>query len=310
MGIGTSMKRWFKTASIVFVGLLGVEASATDVAILRNGFAIRHESRAPLGATTRLFLTPDGSSFVDVPTAEIVEIDKNVGPAPGTETTAPPAVAPPGISTPLPTASPAPAAQRVAAPAPASVSVQTPAASVDLSQTVNAAGERYRLDPDFINSVIRAESGFKVHAVSPKGAQGLMQLMPQTASKLGVPNAFDPQANVDGGTRYLRELLEKYNFDLIKALAAYNAGPQRVDQYHGVPPYRETRHYVASIVRDFNRKKLAQQKAAAAAAKPQTAQPNQTQKKSNRASARAPKSGAQTAEKRPPAASGNGIAAP
>jgi len=84
-----------------------------------------------------------------------------------------------------------------------------------------------------------------------------MQLMPQTASELGVHNAFDPQANVEGGARYLRELLERYDFDLIKALAAYNAGPQRVEQYGGVPPYHETKAYVARIVRDFNKKKLA-----------------------------------------------------
>jgi soluble lytic murein transglycosylase-like protein len=113
-----------------------------------------------------------------------------------------------------------------------------------------------------VNSVIRAESGFNVRAVSPKGAQGLMQLMPRTSSQLGVQNAFDPQANVEGGTRYLRELLERYNFDLIKALAAYNAGPQRVEQYGGVPPYYETKAYVARIVRDFNRKKLAANNAA------------------------------------------------
>ena len=80
-------------------------------------------------------------------------------------------------------------------------------------------------------------------------------------------NAFDPRANVEGGTRYLSELLERYNFDVIKALAAYNAGPQRVQQYGGVPPYYETRTYVARIVRDYNRKKIAEQKAAAAAAK-------------------------------------------
>jgi len=110
--------------------------------------------------------------------------------------------------------------------------------------------------------VIKAESGFNAHAVSPKGAQGLMQLMPGTASQLGVPNAFDPQANVEGGTKYLRELLERYNFDLVKALAAYNAGPQRVEQFGGVPPYYETRAYVARIVKDFNRKKAAQEKAA------------------------------------------------
>jgi len=89
-----------------------------------------------------------------------------------------------------------------------------------------------------------------------------MQLMPQTASRLGVADAFDPGANVEGGTRYLRELLQRYNFDLIKALAAYNAGPQRVDHYHGVPPYYETQAYVARVVRDFNSKKLAERKAA------------------------------------------------
>jgi soluble lytic murein transglycosylase-like protein len=92
-----------------------------------------------------------------------------------------------------------------------------------------------------------------------------MQLMPGTASQLGVPNVFDPRANVEGGTKYLRELLERYNFDLVKALAAYNAGPQRVEQFGGVPPYYETRVYVARVVRDFNKKKVAQQKAEASA---------------------------------------------
>jgi soluble lytic murein transglycosylase-like protein len=90
-----------------------------------------------------------------------------------------------------------------------------------------------------------------------------MQLMPQTASQLGVSNAFDPRSNVEGGTRYLSELLQRYNFDLIKALAAYNAGPQRVEQYRGVPPYFETHAYVAKIVREFNRKKIAERTVAA-----------------------------------------------
>ena len=135
---------------------------------------------------------------------------------------------------------------------------------LNLDEVVNSASGRYRLDPDLVNSVIKAESGFNVRAVSPKGAQGLMQLMPGTASQLGVPNAFDPQANVEGGTKYLRELLERYNFDLVKALAAYNAGPQRVEQFGGVPPYYETRAYVARVVRDFNKKKAASRKPAAA----------------------------------------------
>ena len=128
-----------------------------------------------------------------------------------------------------------------------------------------------------MNSVIKAESGFNVQAVSPKGARGLMQLMPGTASQLGVPNAFDPQANVEGGTKYLRELLERYNFDLVKALAAYNAGPQRVEQFGGVPPYYETRAYVARIVKDFNKKKAAQQKAAASSTTKNTTSKNEAQ---------------------------------
>ena len=91
---------------------------------------------------------------------------------------------------------------------------------------MNFASAAYHLDPDLVNSVIHAESGFNAHAISPKGARGLMQLMPGTGNKLGVNDAFDPQANVTGGSRYLRELLERYNFDLVKALAAYNAGPR------------------------------------------------------------------------------------
>jgi hypothetical protein len=140
-----------------------------------------------------------------------------------------------------------------------------PRSSSELGDVVATASQRHHLDPDLIRSVIHTESGFNVRAVSPKGAQGLMQLMPQTASLLGVHNAFDAAANVDGGTRYLRMLLERYNFDLIKALAAYNAGPQRVAEYRGVPPFYETRAYVARIIRDFNQKKLAEQKTAAAA---------------------------------------------
>jgi len=90
-----------------------------------------------------------------------------------------------------------------------------------------------------------------------------MQLMPQTASTLGVKNSFDPEENVDGGVRYLRDLLVKYNGNAAKALAAYNAGPHRVQQYGGVPPYRETHAYVARVINDYNRKKTAQAKQAA-----------------------------------------------
>jgi len=134
-----------------------------------------------------------------------------------------------------------------------------------VNDAVNAASEKHQIYPDLITSVIHAESGFNPHAVSPQGARGLMQLMPQTAGKLGVNNPFDPASNVDGGTRYLRQLLMFYNDDMAKALAAYNAGPARVAQYHGVPPYHETHLYVARVITDFNRKKLAEMKQAKAA---------------------------------------------
>lgn len=257
-------------------------ASATEVAILRNGFTIRHEKRMLVGNTTRLFLSAtDETSFVDVPTAEIDRIEPDLSP--------PPEPAPPPSATPQ--------AGVIAAPvAPAAAASLAPAhSSINVADAVSAASDRYRLDPDLLNSVIRAESGFNPRAVSRKGAQGLMQLMPDTASKLGVPNAFDPEANVDGGTRYLRELLERYNYDLVKALAAYNAGTKRVEQYHGVPPYQETRHYVASIVRDFNRKKLAQQKAARAAQTQASAQANASTKVTGQTKSSAQSPAAKTA---------------
>ena len=133
---------------------------------------------------------------------------------------------------------------------------------MNLEQVIREASRRNRLDPDFVSSVIKAESNFKPHAVSPKGARGLMQLMPATASQLGVADAFDPRANVEAGTAHLSALLDQYHDDPIKALAAYNAGAHRVKQYNGVPPYRETRNYIAKIVRDFNAKKRAQMQVA------------------------------------------------
>ncbi len=130
-----------------------------------------------------------------------------------------------------------------------------------------SASQQTQVDPDLIESVIRYESSGNPRAVSHKGARGLMQLMPKTANELGVADPFDPKANVEGGTRYLRDLLDRYQLDLARALAAYNAGPERVDQYKGVPPYYQTRSYVSDVITDFNRKKTAQRKAAAAEAK-------------------------------------------
>jgi len=255
----------FAVAMIAIIAVATLPCFAGEVAVLKNGFSIRHERREVVGDVTRLYVNADGSSFVDVPTAEIEHF----------EAAAPePASFSPAVGSALPASGARlPASQKIAA------SVGFPARpKTDLSQVVNEASGRYRLDPDLVNSVIKAESAFNVRAVSPKGARGLMQLMPGTASQLGVPNAFDAQANVEGGTKYLRELLERYNFDLVKALAAYNAGPQRVERFGGVPPYYETRVYVAKIVRDFNKKKAAQEKAQAAmkSARPKAASAKNT----------------------------------
>ncbi len=206
-------------AALIF--LASLSASAADVALLRNGFAIRHERREARDTVTRLYLGETPDNYIDVPTADIVRFEELGAPLPPAATSAP---------------------------------------ASGLDSVVSAASKRNNLDPDLVNSLILIESGFDPNAVSPKGARGLMQLMPQTAARMGVQNAMDPAANVEAGTRYLGELLSRYHNDLSKALAAYNAGPDRVEQYHGVPPYPETLAYVARIIRDFNRKKDAQRR--------------------------------------------------
>ncbi|MGH9549566.1 MAG: lytic transglycosylase domain-containing protein [Terriglobales bacterium] len=237
-----------KIGIVLGVLLLALPALGADLAILRNGFSIRHERRETVGPATRLYLGSD-KGYIDIATNQIERFEKDLSPA----------VVPAALSASTPTAA--------TVLVPARMAKAQSLKPQDLNEVINTISGRHHIDPDFISSVIHAESGFNPRAVSPKGAQGLMQLMPGTASKLGVSNAFDPSANVEGGTRYLTELLQRYNFDVIKALAAYNAGPMRVQQYGGVPPYRETQAYVARIVRDYNRKKIAQRKAAAATAK-------------------------------------------
>lgn len=117
---------------------------------------------------------------------------------------------------------------------------------------IERVAQRYDVPAALIKAVVKTESNFQRHAVSSKGAQGLMQLMPGTASDLGVRDAFSPEENLRGGTRYLRAMIDRYG-DWKHALAAYNAGPGRVDQYGGIPPYRETREYVERVLHYYRR---------------------------------------------------------
>jgi soluble lytic murein transglycosylase-like protein len=204
--------------------LLTSTVFAVEVAELRNGFTILHRTRETRDGLVRLYIDDQKKSFVDVPASEVESYSSR----PDSE---------------LPKAA-------------------TPPKST--GQIVSEASEKHGVDSDFIHSVIKQESAGNANAVSRTGARGLMQLMPGTALHLGVNDSFSPEQNVHGGARYLRELLERYNGDAIKALAAYNAGPQAVDRYKGVPPYRETRQYVQRVVREYNRSKQSAERAEAA----------------------------------------------
>jgi Transglycosylase SLT domain len=122
-------------------------------------------------------------------------------------------------------------------------------------ELIRSAAQRYGIDQNLIVSVISVESNFNPKAVSPRNARGLMQLLPKTALRLGVRNIYDPQQNIEAGTHYLRDLLLRYDNNLVLALAAYNAGPQSVQRYGRVPPYRETVNYVRRIQREYTRRK-------------------------------------------------------
>ena len=129
--------------------------------------------------------------------------------------------------------------------------------STNIDELIETFSEKYGIDGDFIKAIIKQESGFNPNATSKKGAMGLMQLMPKTAQSLGVIDAYDPSQNIEGGVKYLKGLLDRFDNNQELALAAYNAGPNAVKKYGGIPPYKETQNYVKAIMATYNKVKEA-----------------------------------------------------
>lgn len=220
--------RWLAFICVAALALAGPAAHAAERITLANGFHLICDHRAvvssPSGSRIRLYMDSGSNNFIEVSASQIT----------ASEPVTMPAAAPSS-----PEQSPAPASKI------------TPA---ELHQLLARAGAAHDLDVDLLASVVREESAGRPRAVSRSGAQGLMQLMPSTAAKLGVTNAFAPGQNIRGGAAYLDTLLHRYHDNLALALAAYNAGPGAVDRWHGIPPYRETQLYVARVIHEFNRR--------------------------------------------------------
>ena len=140
----------------------------------------------------------------------------------------------------------------VTTPLPTSTSTTTMPTQATIQNWIASLAPQYNLDPKLVDAVVNQESGYSPNATSSVGAMGLMQLMPATAAGLGVTNPYDPVQNLKGGMTYLRQLLTRYNNNVSLALAAYNAGPNAVDSYNGIPPYPETQNYVSSIMRSLH----------------------------------------------------------
>lgn len=212
-------------------------ARAAELVTLTNGFVERCNHHAQVDGRTRLYLGAGEDNYIELAPNEIVSFEKVADPNP----TTPEATA---------AATPKAATQR---------NTGVRLSATDLGEILARAGRQHDIDADLLASVVKAESDGNTRAVSRAGAQGLMQLMPSTAAGLGVTNSFAPDQNVQGGSTYLDALLTRYRNNLALALAAYNAGPQAVDRYHGIPPYRETRAYVARVIHEFNRRVLARE---------------------------------------------------
>lgn len=202
-------------------------AFSAERVILANGFNLLCDHHANVDGKVRIFFSAGEENYIDRPPADITGFEA------------------------VPDPPPTPIAQESKADAKLS--------PADLHEMLAEAGRQHNLDTDLLASVVKAESNGNARAVSRAGARGLMQLMPKTAAEEGVNDSFRPDQNVRGGSAYLDELLVRYHDNIALALAAYNAGPAAVDKYHGIPPYHETRVYVARVIHEFNRRVLSRE---------------------------------------------------
>jgi hypothetical protein len=237
---------------MAFLASLAPSARAAENVTLRNGFAVQCHHHAEVDGHVRLYLTAGEDNYIEFAPNEVAGVVPIADPLPQ-----------PGSTPQIPAATPRSTSSNPSAPL-------SPA---DLHEILAKAGTAHNVDEDLLASVVKAESGGNVRAVSRTGARGLMQLMPGTANELGVADSFQPEQNVRGGTAYLDALLTRYHDNMALALAAYNAGPLAVDRYHGIPPYHETQAYVARVIHEFNRRVLAREaqahRALASASSPQ-----------------------------------------
>jgi hypothetical protein len=206
-------------AALFLAPLFLATALRAEYVVLRSGQRLTVTGYQLLGGKYRLQMN---GGFVEIPTEEVVAIEP----------------------------------EEVFTPIVVTVKPGALAQNAQFGQFIQSAATRFHVDADLISSVIAIESNFNPKAVSRKNARGLMQLIPGTANRLGVRNVFDPAENIDAGTRYLGELLHRYDNDLILALAAYNAGPERVQKYGRVPPFPETMSYVKRVKHTYDQQKL------------------------------------------------------
>jgi len=211
----------FALATVAFSLAATAPVHAAERVLLANGFDMRCNHHAQVGPMIRLYMSTGESSYIEIKPAEITGYETVPDPPPSTV-----------------------------------VKTKTDArlSPAELHEMLAEAGEEHNLDADLLASVVKAESNGNSRAVSRAGARGLMQLMPKTAAEQGVSDSFKAEENVRGGSTYLNELLIRYHDNMALALAAYNAGPAAVDKYHGIPPYHETRAYVARVIHEFNRR--------------------------------------------------------